>query len=94
MRGCTVYAGRPLACRVFGPMSQERIEWEFCSYQDTSRVYSSPGEIPLWDRYLELVRDSERGYVFPDQVQFERPALEMLLGFDNPAPRQPRISLD
>lgn len=84
--GCTVYHGRPLACRVFGPMSRQRIWWDFCVYQATSKVYEAPQEIPLWAEYEALVRDAgpTRGYVYPDQILYERPAVELLMNMPNP----------
>jgi len=81
-RGCTVYGKRPLACRVFGPYSREPIPFP-CVYEDASVHYESPGELPLWDAYSGLTAHSPRGYVFPTQLQFERPGVELLLGVPN-----------
>lgn len=82
VRGCTVYANRPFACRVFGPNSREPIPFP-CVYGDESVRYSSPGELPEWDAYKGLTALSPRGYVFPTQLQFERPGVELLMGVPN-----------
>lgn len=89
-RGCTVYQTRPLACRVFGPMAPGPIEWDACAYK-APHIYRDPHEIPLWDRYLELLSryPSQRGYVFPDSILHPRPTVELLQGHEMPdAPMQ------
>ncbi|MDQ7822591.1 MAG: YkgJ family cysteine cluster protein [Candidatus Eremiobacteraeota bacterium] len=83
--GCAVYPVRPFACRIFGPLSQEPETFEGCAFTKP-RVYSIPPEIPLWGRYASILRqyDFRRGYIFPDQVLFNAPALELLSGFRVP----------
>jgi Fe-S-cluster containining protein len=85
-QGCRIYEHSPLACRVFGPWSQEPIPWKFCVYVDSVRVYKSPSELPLWERFITLLRDSgaQRGYIYPDQTLYYRPAVELLLGIELP----------
>ncbi|MHB2015639.1 MAG: YkgJ family cysteine cluster protein [Candidatus Xenobia bacterium] len=89
-RGCTVYESRPFACRVFGPMRPETIEYDDCAYKSPRR-YREAAEIPLWDRYLALLSryPAQRGYVFPDSILHPRPAVELLMGHEMPdAPMQ------
>ncbi len=84
-KGCDIYPVRPFACRIFGPLAQEPITFEYCAYKDP-RVYSIPPEIPLWGSYAAILRqyDFKRGYIFPDQVIFNAPALELLMGYRLP----------
>lgn len=80
--GCTVYARRPFACRVFGRYARQPIEWDFCVYRETARPYADASEVPLYDRYRELMGryPAHRGYVYPTAMPYTRPAVEMLLG--------------
>jgi len=80
---CEIYPVRPFACRIVGPLVQEPIK--HCVYKNP-RIYSIPPEIPLWDSYAAILRqyDFRRGYIFPDQVIFNAPALELLMGYRLP----------
>jgi Fe-S-cluster containining protein len=84
-RGCTIYPVRPFACRIFGPLAQEPIDFEGCAFKNP-QIYSIPPEIPLWDRYAGILRqyDFKRGYIFPDQTLFTAPGLQLLMGFPIP----------
>jgi Fe-S-cluster containining protein len=79
-RGCTAYARRPLACRVFGPMSNHAIEWDFCSYQATTQHYHDPQAIPHFAEYAQLVGQAGavRGYLYAEQTRYQRPIFELL----------------
>lgn len=80
--GCTVYPNRPFACRVFGRYARERIEWAFCGYQDVAVHYDDPRELPVYERYRELLSSypARRGYVYPDALSYTRPTVELLMG--------------
>jgi Fe-S-cluster containining protein len=70
--GCTVYTHRPYACRIFGPFAQTPIWWDFCAYQESSRIYRKPEEIPLWDSFADLIRSyrARWGYIFPQPLRY------------------------
>lgn len=92
--GCAVYPVRPFACRIFGPLAQEPITFDFCVFTKP-QIYSIPPEIPLWDRYAAILRqyDFKRGYIFPDQALFNAPVLELLMGYQLPWSRWMRYPL-
>lgn len=94
--GCTVYASRPLACRVFGRYARERIPWDHCGYRDVARLYADPRSIPLYGAYLELLSryPAHRGYVFPDGLPYTRPAVELLLGVMLPWAPMENVRID
>lgn len=94
LKGCTVYPVRPFACRILGPLSQDPVITEGCAFK-RPKVYSIPPEIPLWGGYASILRqyDFKRGYIFPDQVIFNAPALELLLGYRLPWSRWRAIPL-
>lgn len=83
--GCAVYPVRPLSCRVFGPLSQDAIEFDFCAFKNP-KIYETPLEIPLWESYAKILRKYpfKRGYIFPDQSRYVAPVLELLMGYDLP----------
>lgn len=80
--GCTVYARRPFACRVFGRYARMPIEWDFCVYRETAHPYAAAAELPLYHDYIALLAryPAHRGYPFLDGLPYTRPAVEMLLG--------------
>ena len=84
-KGCAIYPVRPFACRIFGPLAQEPISFDGCSFKNPL-IYSIPPEIPLWDGYAKILRqyDFKRGYIFPDQVIFSSPVLQLLMGLHVP----------
>jgi Fe-S-cluster containining protein len=84
-KGCVVYPVRPLSCRVFGPLAQGPIEFDFCVFKNP-RIYETPLEIPLWENYARILRKYpfRRGYIFPDQTLYAAPILELLMGYQLP----------
>lgn len=90
-RGCTVYPFRPFACRVFGPLSQVPIWWDFCGYQRISRLYGEPDGIPLWGEFAALIRSyrARWGYAYPDRLVLRDDSAEVV---ENPwEPSGPRL---
>ena len=92
--GCAVYPVRPFACRIFGPLAQEPITFPYCVFKNP-RIYHIPPEIPLWDRYAAILRqyDFKRGYLFPRQVCYDSPILELILGMSLPWSRMVKYPL-
>lgn len=80
--GCTVYERRPFACRIWGRYARAPIEWDFCVYQESTRLYASADELPMYAEYLALLSSypAHRGYPVPDALPYTRPAVELLLG--------------
>lgn len=92
--GCEIYPVRPFACRIFGPLAQEPITFNPCVFKNP-KIYQIPPEIPMWDRYAAVLRqyDFKRGYIFPDQVIFNAPVLELLAGYSLPWSRWQALPL-
>ncbi len=84
-KGCAIYPVRPFACRIFGPLAQEPVTFNYCVFKKP-KIYSIPPEIPLWSGYAAVLRqyDFKRGYIFPDQVLYHSPVLQLLMGYPLP----------
>ena len=94
--GCTVHQNRPFACRVFGPLAQAPIWWEYCVYQKNPAIYREPEEIPLWGEFANLIRSyrARWGFALPDRIVFRDHSPEVV---ENPlegcAPRMEALRL-
>lgn len=63
--GCAGHPARPFACRIFGPLSQEKINIDVCVYKNP-RIYKTPLGIPLWDEYASILKSYpfKTGYIY------------------------------
>ena len=78
--GCTVYLHRPFACRVFGPLAQVPIWWDFCVYRKSPSIYREPEDIPLWGEFADLIRSyrARWGFIFPDRLTYRDDSPEVV----------------